>query len=393
MRKKKIVMISPEYVKNFQVGGLGKVTELMLKGLREKEVRVKLVAPKSNIYGRLGDRTTEVNNRILGRRAAEICQRWQPEWLWVHDWGGVWAAEEVIKKWPKIKVVWTIHSPMTKAGRGYDSYGDESDTSGEEIDWGNDFFDFGALVRRGLGLARRVTTVSLSFGKKIGRGENFNKTEVVGINNGIDLADWQRDEEDFYLFKRKAKVKLQTLANLPRREVPVLVWVSRMASQKGLELLIEVLPKFLAKNEAQMVFLGEGEKKWKGKLKALEKKYGDKLVVWWKADFELPKVIMAGADYLVLPSREEPFGLVVAEAKRLGAVPIVNLVDGLKDQVKDEISGLGMKRYSQEELVVKLEEAVRRWNSEWIWRVRGRNVNQVEGYGGMVKSYLAVLDD
>ena len=78
MRKKKIVMISPEYVKNFQVGGLGKVTELMLKGLREKEVRVKLVAPKSNIYGRLGERTTEVNNRILGRRAAEICQRWQP---------------------------------------------------------------------------------------------------------------------------------------------------------------------------------------------------------------------------------------------------------------------------------------------------------------------------
>ena len=79
----------------------------------------------------------------------------------------------------------------------------------------------------------------------------------------------------------------------------------------------------------------------------------------------MPHQVYAGSDFIVLPSTSEPYGLVIAEAKRYGVVPIVHLVDGLKDQVADQVDGFGLKKYSKFELDEKLHQALVSWGSNW----------------------------
>jgi len=390
MAKKRILLITPENQDKFKVGGLGKVTGLLEKGLREAMVEVKAVAPDTNIYGPLSAKETEINNRDLGLAAVGLINNgFKADWVWVHDWGGIWSADEVKKYLPGTKVAWTVHSPILMNGYGYGDY----NGSDKPIDWGDSFFDFGGLIKQGLRMADKISTVSKTFAKNISGRQLFETAKKIeGINNGIDLDEWKITETKYLLeFKAAYKKQLQIKMGLAVADVPLLVFISRLVPQKGLEILIRALPKFLANNPVQFLILGGGSRYWTNKIRRLEKKFGDKLKAILTADFELPKEFLRGADYLVLPSISEPFGLVVAEAKRMGVVPIVSLVDGLVDQVKDGKNGLGFEKYGERNLEEKLTEAVGRYQSEWQIKVMAENINDVGSYQKMTLEYLSFL--
>lgn len=390
MAKKRILLITPENQDKFRVGGLGKVTKLLEKGLRESAVEVKVIAPNDNIYGPLSDSKTEKYNKDLGLAAVRLINSgFNPDWAWVHDWGGIWSATELKKYLPNIQVAWTVHSPILLNGYGYGGYSGND----KPIDWGDSFFDFEGLIKQGINVADKISAVSKTFAKNVVRSELFEGAKnIKGINNGIDLDEWKINETgSLSVLKTINKRRLQNKVILPVADVLLFVFISRLAPQKGLEILIQVLPKFLAKNPVQFLILGAGNKYWTDKIKGLEKKFGDKLKAILTADFELPKEILLGADYLVLPSISEPFGLVVAEAKRMGVIPIVSLVDGLADQVVDGKSGLGFEKYGERYLEKKLAEAVDRYQSGWQRKVAVNNIGTVNSYQKMTREYLTWL--
>ena len=80
---RKILIISPETYPKVKVGGLGKVTASLYKGLKKEGVEVKVVDPSESIYSPLARKETEVKNRELGKRAAMNCEKagWQPDWV------------------------------------------------------------------------------------------------------------------------------------------------------------------------------------------------------------------------------------------------------------------------------------------------------------------------
>jgi len=374
---KKVLIISPEIYPKVKVGGLGKMVAGVAKGLAKRGVEVKTFSPSQNIYRSLWKKQAEVEYRKLGWQAGQYCQKnqWRPDYLWVHDWGGVWAVDEFAKsgRFGSGKIVWTIHSPL---GDNYDySYGYGYQGEDEPIDWGDSFFDFSDLVKQGVELADLVTTVSPGFANRLNRHSLFqNVDSIIGISNGLDVEAWDPSRDqliDFKFknswleFKERNKQVLQKKFNLPIRNVPIFSFVSRVASQKGIELLLKALLNFVAKNDIQFIFVGSGEKRLVHRIKALSQQFPSKVGAKLKADFDLPHQVFAGADFLVLPSLSEPFGIVVAEAKKYGVVPIVHLIDGLKDQVQDNKNGFGFWNYHQEKLEKKLYQGLNSWQSEW----------------------------
>jgi glycogen synthase len=400
--KREILIISPEVFPQIKVGGLGKMVAGITKGLGENGTQVKVISPKHQVYSPLWQKKTRLNYHCLGNRAANWVrsQNWQPDWLWVQDWGGVWAAESFFKKSRvKPKVVWTIHSPVGD-NYGYE-YGYEGQMEDDKpIDWGDSFFNFAGLIRKGIRISDLVTTVSESYARKLRCHQLFVEVKpVTGINNGIDDDEWNpyKDrlvgyqlKKSWLEFKAKNKQILQEKFGLPARPVPVFAFVSRIVPQKGLELLLKILPKFVGRNDLQFIFVGDGKKKLLEEIKKLRDHFAKKIAARLKADFEFPHQVFAGADFLVLPSVAEPFGMVVAEAKKYGVVPIVHLVDGLKDQVKDGQNGFGFQKYQVNQLEEKLYQALRVWQREWQLKRLG-DWTRLEDWFTVSRKWLEVL--
>ena len=388
-----------------KVGGLGKMVAGASKGLTGLGVEVKVISSEQNIYHSLFLKSTQENYRLLGKKAGAWCQdnSWQPDWVWTHDWGGVWAADE-FKKTNSSPILWTVHSPIADSyAYEYEyGYGYESEGEGEPIDWGDSFFDFSALVERGISLSSKLTTVSPAFARRLSRSKLFAKAKkITGINNGIDYQEWDPQKDsliDFNLknswleFKQRNKKTLQQKFGLPQISVPVFCFVSRVVPQKGIELLIEVLPEFLAKNEIQFILVGSGSRKLTRCIDTLKQRFPGKVGVRLAADFDLPHQVFAGADFLVLPSRAEPFGIVVAEARKYGTIPIVHLVDGLVDQVKDGENGFGFQGHKSDLLLEKLYQAFNSWQSEWQYQQFG-NLNKVASWEAAVKNWLGLMNE
>jgi starch synthase len=400
MRKtKKVLIVSPEEFPRLKVGGLGMMVNGCRKGLKENGVEVEVVSPESSIYQPLARKGTEDLYRKLGWEAAEVNRSFGADWLWVQDFGGVWAAESFLKE-QTAKVLWTIHSPV---GDNYNyaySYGYESNE--ENIDWGDSFFEFGSLIKSGIRLADKVSTVSKSFARRLERHQLFEGVKEIGwVNNGIDFERWNANNDnligkklvgDWGKFKKENKRILQKRMGLGEEDWPVFCFVSRIVDQKGVGLLLEVLPKILAREKCQWVMVGGGERKLTEKIRKLEGKFKGKLAARLEPDFELPHQVFAGADYLVLPSRTEPFGIVVAEARKYGVAPIVHLVDGLRDQVRDGVNGLGFWNYQKNELEAKLIEAIGAFRSQWQER-QWHNGKMVSGWGEAAKDWLRLMNE
>ena len=333
--------------------------------VKNQELRIDVVTPELNIYGPLWKESVRRNYYNLGLRAQNI----GADYVWTHDWGGI-IALRALKKNRNTKVIWTVHSPIDTNYAYEYGYGYEDEE--EKIDWGDAFFDFGALVREGVERADIVTTVSPTFAAKLNRMEMFAGKKVIGISNGTEGEERIKNLE--LRIKNDSKRKLQELFGLAIVDVPVFCFVSRMVSQKGVALLLRVLPKILKEKEMQMVWLGKGEKKLMEGVARLEARFPGKVAAKLTADFDLPKQIYAGADFLVLPSVAEPFGIVVAEAKKYHCVPIVHLVDGLVDQVTDGENGLGFEKYSELALEKKIREAIEVWENKNQHRLWSRSV-------------------
>ena len=216
-----------------------------------------------------------------------------------------------------------------------------------------EFYDQLCFTKGGLVYADRINTVSPNYAVEI-QGKEFGcgmegllkqrKDRLSGIINGIDEEAWNPATDPLIpntfdlsdmTGKQENKFALQKYFNLSvGNNVAVLAMVGRTVQQKGIDLVIEAMPK-LMEMPLQLVILGSGEKKYEQTLKHWQTLYPDRIALKLGYDEALAHLIEAGSDLFLMPSRFEPCGLNQMYSQRYGTVPIVRCVGGLADTVED----------------------------------------------------------
>lgn len=216
---------------------------------------------------------------------------------------------------------------------------------------GLEFYGKGNLLKGGLIFADLLTTVSPRYSREIQTADQGvgldgvlreRKSDLFGVLNGIDSEEWNPAGDPHIAAhytaedcsgKAKCKADLQRRLRLPvRATVPLLAVISRLAGQKGLDLLRDILDTLMALN-VQLVLLGSGEKELEAAFREAATKYPSKLAVRIGFDVPLSHQIEAGADLFLMPSRYEPCGLNQMYSLAYGTIPVVRATGGLDDTV------------------------------------------------------------
>ena len=231
-------------------------------------------------------------------------------------------------------------------------------------------------LKAGLHYADHITTVSPQYAKEIltpdfGEGMEgvlqSRKKNLTGILNGVDYEQWNTDknlllpksyDKSDLSGKLACKTFLKSKLNFPSKNLPLYGTISRLAHQKGIDILIQSLQQILCENVAQIVVLGSGDEWLAKQLNLLQKKFPDSMRFVEGYDNRLAHLIEAGSDFYIMPSRFEPCGLNQLYSLRYGTPPIVHGVGGLEDTVTDisEMDATGFKFY--EPTPDKLLEAI-----------------------------------
>jgi len=234
------------------------------------------------------------------------------------------------------------------------------------------------FLKSGIVFAEKVNTVSPGYRNEILTPEfGFGLEgillekgpDLTGILNGVDYTVWNPELDPLIASpyglsdlsgKAICKTALQRHANVPEKaDVPVIGMVSRLSSQKGIDILAGAFHN-LMQRDMQLVVLGTGEARYQSIFTDFSREYPDKTGIFLSYDYELAHKIFAGADMLVVPSRYEPCGLNQLYALRYGTVPIVRATGGLTDTVEQysETADTGTGFLFFDENPVSLEKAV-----------------------------------
>lgn len=205
---------------------------------------------------------------------------------------------------------------------------------------------------------------------------------LYGILNGIDRKVWNPELDKHipanYSKKDKSgktvcKLKLLEEVGLPESaDTPVLGMISRLADQKGFDILIPILDDIL-REDVMFVLLGTGKKEYEIALEAASRKYTDKMAAIIDFKGPLAHRIEAGVDMFLMPSLYEPCGLNQMYSMAYGTVPIVRKTGGLADTVKpanlEKGSGTGFvfEEYSSIALLKTIKMAIKSFSNKKGW--------------------------
>jgi len=253
-----------------------------------------------------------------------------------------------------------------------------------------EFYGNVSFLKSGIVYSTYLSTVSPTYAKEIQTPEygvgmdgilRARKDHLVGILNGIDYSAWN-PQTDTLIFKNYSETNLygklvnkQELSKeigIDTENKPLFGMVSRLAGQKGVDILADALDSFL-KEDVRVVILGTGEKKLENALVSLEKKFPDKIKALIKFDNTLAHKIYAASDFFMMPSRYEPCGLGQLIALKYGSVPIVRETGGLKDTIDNYNeythcgNGLSFNEYSSNALYDTLIYANKIYNNKPVY--------------------------
>ena len=175
--------------------------------------------------------------------------------------------------------------------------------------------------------------------------------------------------------------------------------VSRLADQKGLDLIAGVLHEFLAL-DIQFVVQGLGDIRYQALLQEMRDRYPEKISVTLKFDNRLAKLIYAGSDMFLMPSRFEPCGLGQLISLKYGTVPIVRKTGGLADTVENlsldgkKGTGFVFENYAGEDLLFAVRRAVEAFHQPKLWKgLVQRGMLQDFSWDASAKKYLEYYQD
>jgi starch synthase len=273
-------------------------------------------------------------------------------------------------------------------------------------------------LKAGILFADALTTVSPRYAAEIETpefGEGLDgvlrgrHTALRGILNGIDDALWDpgtdvqlpaRYRAGDLAGKARCKAALQAELGLTRdAQVSLLGVISRLAEQKGFDLLATALPRVLASPDVQLATLGSGEERYERWLRELATSFPGRVAARIGFDEGLAHRIEAGADLFLMPSRFEPCGLNQFYSLRYGTVPVVHAIGGLDDSVVefDPASGAGtgfkFTPYAAEPFLDALARALRARRDPALWaRLVANGMAQDFSWGRSAAEYRALYE-
>ncbi|ACJ00119.1 glycogen synthase GlgA [Rhodospirillum centenum] len=355
---------------------------------------------------------------------------WRPEIIHAHDWqtGLVpaylrFAAERTGAKRPVS--VFTIHN-LAFQGLVPPALLADLDLPPHSFSiHGLEFHGKIGLLKAGLYYADKLTTVSPTYAQEIqGPAMGFGldgllrarARDLSGILNGVDLGLWNpasdplipaRYDATLLEARQAAKAELRHafgLGSVP--DGPLFAVVSRLTHQKGIDLVLEALPRLLALG-GQLAILGTGDKVLEQAAAAAMHDHPGRVGLVRAYDEALSHRIQAGADVLLVPSRFEPCGLTQMYALRYGALPLVSRVGGLADTVTDvtessladgSATGFVFEPVGLMPLIHAMERAAALWRRPDLWRTVQRNaMGRDVGWAASARHYAdlyrqAVMD-
>jgi starch synthase len=363
------------------------------------------------LYGRPRLYTNDPDEHLrflaLTLAAFESCQRmaFAPEILHCHDWHAAFGPLflRTLYSWDRLfastRSVLTIHNIGYQGVFGAAAAADLAlGASGYLLH--QDDLRSGHInsLKHGIMYADLVTTVSPTYAREIRTPEYGMGLEhalrargaaVVGILNGVDYQEWD-PRTDRYLPRHYHSERLEGKAELKRAlivrlglnvgpQTALAGVVTRLAWQKGVDLLVRALPGLLASRDVACVVLGSGDDSYERTLGELERAFPQRLVFHRGYSEELAHWIEAGSDLFLMPSHYEPCGLNQMYSLRYGTVPVVRETGGLADSVQryDPASGQGtgilFRDFSAEALTAAVHAALDLYARPRHWRRMMRN--------------------
>lgn len=220
---------------------------------------------------------------------------------------------------------------------------------------GVEYYGRVSLLKAGLVLADRLTTVSPTYAREIqseplGLGLaglfRHRRMGLDGIINGIDYDRWNPATDDALAspfdaddLTGRAACRAALQKELGLVDGPLIGVVSRAAGQKGLDLVADAADRAVRQG-VKFAVLSSGEPAIVARLRAVADRHPSAFTLVDDFDPALARRIYAGADFIAVPSRYEPCGLAQLIAMRYGAIPIVRRTGGLADTVIDGETGL-----------------------------------------------------
>ncbi|AKJ00962.1 starch synthase [Archangium gephyra] len=317
-------------------------------------------------WGEFGDNHRRYAYLSIGALQAAQRLGFTPDIVHLNDWQTGLTAVALRRAFQatalgRARSVLTIHNLAYQGQFGKEIMGDLG------LPWelftaeqGLEFYDTVNFLKGAIQFSDALTTVSPTYAREIQQPEGGANLDgllrrrqgvLSGILNGIDVHEWN-PETDTYLPERygaddlsgKAACRRELLRRFgldPDTRAPVFGIVSRLAWQKGVDLLLEVMPQAL-QADIRFVAVGSGEGRYEDGLRTLQHHFPGQVGTFIGFDQGLSHLVEAGADFFIMPSRYEPCGLNQMYSLRYGTVPIVRATGGLVDTVDGSMEGDGI---------------------------------------------------
>ncbi len=345
-----------------------------------------------------------------------------------HDWqtGLVPAYQKLLYgDWPALGTARTVMTIHNMAYQGLFWHWDMLLTG---LDWKYfnwqqmEFHNQLNLLKTGIVFADAISTVSPTYAREIQHEPGgcglagvlaARDGAVSGIVNGIDTAAWNPatdphiprhfSEHDVAAGKYAARVALAAkLGHAAPTARPLIAFVSRLATQKGVELVIELITRLAGTGRAQFVVLGNGDPSYEEALRRAAATFPGAVDVVIGFDEGLSHLVQAAADIVLVPSLYEPCGLTQLYAQRYGAIPVVRATGGLADTVTDtnaetlregRATGFVFDSFDPGALVHAVERALEVHADAELWNGLVRHVMRQDwSWATSAREYLRLFD-
>jgi starch synthase len=350
---------------------------------------------RSGLYGENGIDYPDNDRRFAAFAAASVAAlpliTSGPVLLHAHDWHAALAPVYLRTWWKgnpwfdRIPVVMSVHNG------GYQGHFPRDIIPDIGLPWNVwtpaklEWYGKTNYLKGGLTHTDMATTVSPTHAEELRTpAGGFGLQEVyewmgarfTGVLNGIDETVWDPANDpqiaapfsaDNLDGKRACKADLQRRFGLPENPfIPVIAFIGRMATQKGLDIIVRNTALFHF--AAQYVFLGSGDKRLEQAVHALHTALPNRVGVETTFSDPLEHVMIAGADLYLMPSQYEPCGLTQMRAQRYGTVPVARRVGGLADTIDDGVTGFLFDAFDERAVVGGVWRAMSEHRSTMAWR-------------------------
>ncbi|KPL84612.1 hypothetical protein SE15_06020 [Thermanaerothrix daxensis] len=243
----------------------------------------------------------------------------------------------------------------------------------------------------GLWAADHINAVSPTYAEEIltpefGCGlETFlqgRREHLSGILNGLDEHEWDPAHDptlaspyNWQTLPQRQINKQELLHEMQMEtdlQVPLLIIISRLDRQKGIDIALDGLSKML-EQPWSLIILGRGDPVLESKCQEFAQAHPDRVRFIQRLDVTLARRLYAGGDILLMPSRYEPCGLAQMIAMRYGCIPVARATGGLKDTIEDDptfqhSTGFLFNEPTSDAFAQKLHEALNCFRNFTLWQ-------------------------